>query len=1079
MSIERSKKLEVRSKAAKKISPFDEFYGQLNKEQKQAVETIEGPVMVLAGPGTGKTQVLTMRIAHILRKTQMNPRNILALTFTDNAAHNMRKRLVSLIGTEAYGVSIYTFHSFANLVITEFPYKFQFARELQQLDEIEQIEIVESLIDRHKPQELRPPRAPYHYVKEIITRIAELKRENISPMQLLDLAEKERERLTSDEGSYHTKGAHKGEMKALIVEELKQLAKCQEIATLYEAYQQTLEDKGLYDYEDMILFVIKAFESDPELKAYYQERFQYILVDEYQDTNNAQNRLVEQLADFFESPNLFVVGDDKQSIFRFQGASMTNILHFYEKYPSIKVINLKQNYRSHQTILDGASEVMSKATERITDHLPGVKDELVANKIILQSVTASEAKQSGLEVRSKKQEARIDTPINLGVFPTIEAEQYWIVNKIKELIESGVTPGEIAIIYKENREAEVFTHLLDRLSIAYSVERGSNVLLDTDIKRLITMLRVIENPTDSASLFATLHYDFIGIDSVDLLKLMSYRAKTHKSLVDVLDSLPCSCKKHLLSFRSSEALAKGGKKSRTGSFTDVRDDKSDKPVMLNNCQRIEKVYRKIGEWRVASANKPLLKLLEQILQESGLFRQISESPDKLERLHRLRRFFDEVKRLNLRTSDVTVRKLLDHLDRLISHGLQLVPEPFELGEQGTVRLMTAHKAKGLEFRYVFILNLVDKHWGNATRRTLIKLPLSIVKKPAPSTLEKNEDDRRLFYVALTRAKECLYLTFASRKEDKEQLPSQFIEELGENTIKPISLDSSNKMIEAHLTLLFSPYSEATFSDQEAAYLREIITEQPLSPTGLNNYLRCPRGYFYKHLLRVPGTRTAAQSYGTAIHAAMQHFFQTHRVLKHIPGKEELTEAFRAALTKEILSKAEQEDFLRVGTKVLNSYYDKQLARVTPTVAVEYSFAPHHVTLPSPQGEIVLTGIVDKLELINPKTNSVRAIDFKTGRVRSRNEIEGKTATADEDYKRQLVFYQMLSELDRQFPYRMVETALAFVDDDCRFTVEKFTISREEVESLKDLIRNVYAEMLKLEFPHFDDPKRPACDFCSL
>lgn len=1006
------------------VDRFTELYNKLNPEQQLAVDTIEGPVMVVAGPGTGKTQILTLRIANILRKTQMNPRNILALTFTDSAAQNMRQRLISIIGSAGYGVGIYTFHGFANLVITEFPYKFQFAKELQAIDEIEQIEIIEKQLDSLPLQELRPPRAPYHYLREIISRISQLKKENVTPQQLEDFAREESERLTQDPASFHEKGAHKGKMKASIVEELKHLARCRELAQIYSGYQEALQAKGFYDYEDMILFVIRAFETDLDLKAYYQERFQYLLVDEYQDTNNSQNRLIELLADFFESPNLFVVGDDKQSIFRFQGASMANLLLFHKRYPEMKVISLKNNYRSHQTILDGSHSVISQAIERITKHLDGIDDQLTAQgaDIIHASLP----------------------PMSLGAFSSPDVERYWVVQKIKELVEQGSQPGEIAIIYKENREAEAFADLLSRFNLPFALERGSDVLVDPDIRRLLTMLRAVAEPTDSRALFELLHYDFIGIPGTDLMRLMAHRAKQHQMLVESLLELP-------------------------------------EEMKLLDREKLETTCQLVGEWRTASANLSMPELTEKILNESGLLKQITESATRIERLHRLRRFFDEVKRLATKQPDLTLDKLLEHFDRLVANGIQLVPQPIDFeASTGAIRLMTAHKAKGLEFTHVFLPSLVDKHWGNATRRTLIKLPLSIVQQASvTSAEEKNEDDRRLFYVALTRAKQCLYLTYAKAKDGKELLPSQFLKEIDQHCLTPIETNPTEEMAGGHLLALFTPVAETLFTDQEAAYLRQLITEQPITPTGLNNYLRCPKGYLYKNLLRIPTAKTAQQGYGTAIHAAMQAFFLQHRATKHVPTLEDLLEAFTTALQKEIMSPAEYAGFHRAGTETLKRYYEMHLKAVTPTVAVEYSFDPHHVVIPSEHGDIWITGRLDKLELVDPQTNAIRIIDYKTGRARSRNEIEGKTAKADEDYKRQLIFYQLLADSDRQFPYTSVETALAFVDDDGRFPIERFQITKEEVEDLKQLIQRVYAQMLSLEFPHIEDPLKPECEFCNI
>lgn len=1022
------------SSSVNAFTTFTQLYSQLNLEQKLAVDTIEGPVMVVAGPGTGKTQILTLRIANILRKTQMNPRNILALTFTESAASNMRKRLTSIIGPAAYGVGIHTYHGFANLVITEFPHKFQFAKELESIDEIEQIEIIEQIIDSLPLVELRPPRSPYLYLREIIGRIGDVKKEDLTADQLKKIAAAETERLQNDSASFHSQGAYKGKMKADVVQELKQLARTSELADIYDRYQAVMQERGRYDYDDMILFVIEALKRDNDLKAYYQERFQYVLADEYQDTNNSQNRLIELLTDFFESPNLFVVGDDKQSIFRFQGASMANMLLFHKRYPNINVISLKQNYRSHQTILDGSYAIMRNAKERITHYLPNISDEL--------------------EVGNS---ANADAfPLEIGNFSCLDIELYYIAKRIKELLAAGEKASEIAVIYKENREAIPLSDFLARLQVPFNLEKGSNVLLDVDISRLLSMMRAVADPTDSRSLFSLLHYDFIGLPGTDLMRIMSFRAKNRASLLDVLTALPCSCAQH-----------------RTNGAGDIR-------INFLACEQIDDILAKIGNWRIASENKSMPELLETILRESGLLRQITESAQRVERLHRLRRFFDEVKRITARHPDLRLENLLKHFDRLILNNIQLVPQSLNVGEGvGSVRLMTAHKAKGLEFKHVFLPNLVDKHWGNSRRKSLIKLPACIIQAGNFEEEENGEDERRLFYVALTRAKRHLYLTYSESKNGKEQLPSQFLAEINPSYLSPIAQDAALGPTGAHLMALFSPIKENSFTSQEEEYLRQLISELPITPTGLNNYLRCPMGYLYKNILRIPTAKTAAAGFGSAIHAAMQQFFLRHRATKHIPPLADLLQDFETALSKEIMSTADFAAFLREGRATLTAYFEHHLRTVVPTVAVEYSFDDHHVTIPSTKGDIWITGRLDKLELLDVQTKSVRVIDYKTGRARTRNEILGLTAKQDEDYIRQLRFYQLLAQSDKQFPYKVTQTGLAFVDKEQKFSIESFTISKAEVEDLRQLIVDAYGQMQNLEFSHIEDPNREPCELCSI
>ncbi|HSX41717.1 MAG TPA: ATP-dependent helicase, partial [Candidatus Saccharimonadales bacterium] len=322
---------------------------QLNPEQLEAVEAIEGPVLVLAGPGTGKTQVVALRIAEILQRTQVSPRNILALTFTDAGAKALRTRLEQIIGIEAFQVAVNTFHGFAGEVIASFPHVFQKTRELVPLTEADQFQLIEKLLtDRADWPMLRPLRAPTLHVRDIASRITVCKREAVEPLSLTKWALAE-------------KKAAKGEKSAIKQDQrLAQASRLEEFASFFGAYQEKLEQTARYDYDDTILFVIEALRQNAEVRAYFQEKYQYLLVDEYQDTNNAQNTLIELLADFFPNPNLFVVGDDKQAIYRFQGASVANLLRFTQKFPMTKTIQLKINYRSTPEIIAAATKVIAQ-----------------------------------------------------------------------------------------------------------------------------------------------------------------------------------------------------------------------------------------------------------------------------------------------------------------------------------------------------------------------------------------------------------------------------------------------------------------------------------------------------------------------------------------------------------------------------------------------------------------------------------------------------------------------------------------------------------------------------------------------
>ena len=339
---------------------FQNEYVKLNPQQKKAVDTTEGPVMVIAGPGTGKTQILAMRIANILKSTQVNPSNILALTFTNSGVYQMKKRLLEIIGIESYKIHIHTFHSFSNEIIKSYPEIFANINEINQLTDLEQAQIVRKIIDSSNLKILKPLKAPYLYAKSIIKSIGELKQEGISPNNFDQVISKEVKSLKNNSDHVHEKGVSKGKVKVKYIEEKHRLNKNCELAKIYTKYQKELETSSKYDYADMILFVLNAFKDNGELLSIYQEKFQYILVDEFQDTNSAQNEIIKVLLSFHNRPNIFVVGDDEQSIFRFQGASLENILFFSNTYPDTEIIILKNNYRIVQKILDLSWRIFSR-----------------------------------------------------------------------------------------------------------------------------------------------------------------------------------------------------------------------------------------------------------------------------------------------------------------------------------------------------------------------------------------------------------------------------------------------------------------------------------------------------------------------------------------------------------------------------------------------------------------------------------------------------------------------------------------------------------------------------------------------
>ncbi len=975
---------------------------KLNPEQRQAVETIEGPVMVLAGPGTGKTQVLAFRIAELLQQTDISPRNILALTFTESGVTAMRERLASLIGVTAYGVGIYTFHSFANRIINDSGAEFYKSHSLDPIDDIAQLKLVIELVDQSPTDLLRPTRAPYFYVKPILRALRSLKNEGVTPSQLHTLCQAEIDELVSAPESLSKTGKTKGELKQSIKDRIQRLERTQALAELYNRYAVALAERGLYDYEDMILFVLAAFQTNPDLRSQYQEQFQYILVDEYQDTNSAQNMLVRFLCDYFDSPNIFVVGDDKQSIYRFQGASVANLLNFLEWYPQAKVISLRNNYRSGQPILDNATALIATNKEQLAATLPGVTAELIAQ--------------------------HSDSRVRFSSYATADNEAMGVVSEIKQLLKQGVAASQIALIYRENSEAADFADLLVRQGIPFHLEAGNDVLKDPDIRQLINLLELAAVPTNEMALFRFLHAPWSGVPTLDLITLGQWR-----------------------------------KQERTTWHQILHGEQPATAIPLAAWALLAAKKQQIESWYRYQLNHTIGDTSEFILSDSGFLVYLMQQPDHLERLHRLRCFFDEIKHIMQAVHFATLADLFDRLELRQTYNLPLICLPLIERSDQAIRLMTAHKSKGLEFDYVFIPHFQDGRWSNSRKGEAIALPEGIVQHHIVSEEAQIEEERRLFYVALTRAKKEVHISCAELDgSQRKVLPCQFLAEL-----PVVILETPEQSASVTLVDFFSPIQTHFVEATSQAYLRDMVAKQPLTPTSLNTYLTCPMEYLYRNVYCIPGVREPFQAYGTAIHKALELWGAWSKNPTGHFSLQSIVSVFVETLVKEGLTEDEVNRYRKLGEDVLAAYYEYAQANWVAPLATEYSFTPHAILL---DGSVPITGKLDKIEPIQGSTK-VRVVDYKTGRVKSRNEIEGKTAQGDEDYKRQLVFYAVLAESDPFFPYTVGEAQIAFIDDQKKFVAETFVITPEEKQDLKNLIKYIYSEITALHFDHTPHKER--------
>ncbi len=983
---------------------FDLRYKKLNAAQREAVDAVEGPVMVVAGPGTGKTEILTLRIANILRIVDTNPENILALTFTEAGATNMRRRLTEVIGAPAYAVSISTFHGFCNRIIKEYPEEFPRIIGAESITEIDEIAIVEELVHKMKLAVLKPLGDPLYYVRDIVKAINDLKREGLDPAQFVSLVAEEQKRFDETPDLYHEKGAHKGEMKGDYKKELKSIEKNRELSTLYEAYEAELRTRKRYDYSDMIMEVLRELQTNKDLLLILQEQYQYILVDEHQDTNNAQNRILELLSNFHANPNIFVVGDEKQAIFRFQGASLENFLYFKNLYKDAKLIVLSENYRSTQSILDAAHSL-----------LPGKK---------------------ALEARAGHEDVRAQ----LFSFSRPEIEQYFVAQEIMRLIQGGAKPEDIAVLYRNNRDAGQLVPMLERAGVPFIIESDENVMRDRDIRKLITLLRAIDEFGSDVRAAEAMHADFLQLHPLDVYRVIREAGTKHVSIYDVLKS-----------------------------DAELRAMKLESPAKLRTW------YGDMVRWASHGKNKELQAFIGSIVNESGFLSHVMSLPDMVEKMEKLNGFFDEAQKFGEAHIDANLHDFLEYLSTIELHDLLVKKSSFG-GLTKRVRLMTAHKSKGQEFGHVFIVGSYDGHWGNAKKASALPLPPAVYSLTHESRLlhDPLDDERRLFYVALTRAKKTLTISYAKESiSGKEQLPSQFI---GEIDLALLITGDASKIEDEFASqkgIMFTPTKASPVSIRDKEFVQELFLERGLSATALNNYLNCPWRYFYQNLLRIPAAKEPHQLYGTAVHAALEDLFEAVREGR--ATRELLLEQFRFHAGKQPFSTTIRAEWLERGERALGGYWDAYHAKWKTNVVTEFDVKGVLLT-----PDIKLSGKLDKLEILNDK-NEVNVVDYKTGKPKTRGEIEGTTASSNGDIKRQLVFYRLLlSRLEKGIHYEMVSADVDFVEPDekGRYKKEAFTITDEEVTELEVIIKKTVEEILSLSFWDKGCHEKD-CEFCAL
>lgn len=1067
---------------------FEERLNRLNEKQRKAVDAIDGPVLVIAGPGSGKTELLSVRTANILQKTDTLPSSILCITYTEAAAENMRERLKKLIGKDAYKVFISTFHGLGSFIINHYPEYFYAGASMSPMDDITRVEIINKILDGLNLKSLlrsSHPSEGYTYYRDIKDKISELKDsgirpsvyreiltrnksflENVNPYfeslfasrinketitnfekvlsEIRNMPEEEiplrnfptmKETLITNMNEVLSKIPFektkpitafkeaffsKDDNKNHIFKDLHNIKKNFELAEVYELYEKIREERSLYDYSDMILETISVIEKNPSLHYELAERFQYIMVDEFQDTNGSQMKLLdclidEEVTDF--RPNILAVGDDDQSIFKFQGAKVQNILNFHKKYRNTEVIVLNNNYRSEQHILDKIRELIIQGETRLEN-----MEELKIDKTQKSFKETSEGE------------------FLFTAYPSKEYEFEEIATKIEKLIKNGVPHGEIAVLMRKHKELEDLAKFLDMKNIKLSYEKQKNILDEIHIKELLNILKFV-NSLLSKSLFEAeellpeiLSSNFLNFSSLDIWKL-SRAVPFGKSW---LETMTTNENKGLNDF--AKYLIELAKVSKIESAETIID------LVLGNKEII------IEEEDYLSPYKEFY-FSEKAWNE--------ERRQYLERLKSIQKLVSKIRSYKAE-QNLSLNELVQFIETHEKYSLPIFVTDKYIDESA-VNLITVHSSKGLEFDTVFMAGLSENSWSKKSS-SKIKLPKNL---PISKDSEDLDDTLRLLFVGMSRAKKNLYLSF-----HKNPMAKRKGEELSHLCVFNMDDQRLSEEIPQDLSLIVNKLnSYEVLNEDENAFLKDIIKNYRLSVTHLKNFLDLihggPQVFLKRNLLRFPEKKSPYSEFGSACHEALEQTHKNGKLYGKMPEKSFLIDSFEKRIATKRILRTDYEKYLLAGKDYLSKFYDSVFKDINLSDFTEFDFGKEDISLDG----IKIKGKLDRIHLLDDTTLEV--IDYKTGRAFA-NWEQMKKVSSDKlwHFEMQLYFYKILVESSRKFSgkYTVKSGRFEFIEPDK--TSEKIStlslfFDPEKEKRLKNLIRVVSMHISELKFPNTD------------
>jgi DNA helicase-2/ATP-dependent DNA helicase PcrA len=1053
------------------MSDYTKAYQELNPQQKQAVDTLIGPVMVVAGPGSGKTQLLSLRVANILNTQDVLPENIICLTFTDAAAYNMRQRLASFIGKDAYKVNIHTFHSFGQSLLKDYT-EYTAGMERVAIDDVFIAEIIGDIISTLPYNHILIPKGADRskLIGNIAKSINYLKQAGLTPAEYISIlnqnqaefdkiipiiqefsnisfsGKKDREeklikiRMLAESipvsnfhnyfetygtrlqksilealeetellenkytplSQWRTKYLIKGRDGQKTLIDIERLDKQKAIAEIYQRYQEYLDENQLLDFSDMLLNALTLLKENEGLRDKLQEKYQFILVDEFQDTNEAQMQLVLSLVGDNPEPNILVVGDDDQAVYGFQGADVSHMLSFQNKFPTAQLIVLTTNYRSRQEILNISRQVITQGKDRLENRIEVLEKKLESAKL------------------------RQDGDLAYYEFQNQAQEYTWIANTIEEYRKQQVDLSEIAIIARNHKALESIVPFLAEYDLPIDYEKQYNLLNETIIHQLVVMLQFIYSLTPTQSprndlLPEILSYPFWGIDILDIWQFFQIRDYKQPHIERLYNS-------------NDASLQEIGKL-----FLNL--------AILSEYETIEVIiFKLIGsiDGKVDTNSK-----FHQYYFGNNTFEL--DQNTYIANLAKIEAFIHNITSYK-KGKRITLLDGLNTIKAYQNQGGMMVNLSLNSGKH-TVKLMTAHKVKGLEFETVFVIGAHAQGWSKKGKSFPYPFPMNL---PIVPRQDSEDDFLRLLFVALTRSKLNLFITSHLYDEKGKARPAlSYLDFLAP---KPTPNIDNKDLVQG----IFKSIQPLSLHTQEISFLEGVVQNYKLSASHINKFVDLeyggPLNVLESVLLRFPSINNPAMTYGNIIHKVFNYISIQLQTKQIFPEIDELNNFAIKALYQEKLSVEDTDLVLhKLQDKLPNLIQAKRDEFATPHQS-EYNIGQLFLEYEG----VPLTGIIDRIE---EHTDHYTVVDFKTGTPILNWDNKTKANKLD-SFKRQLWFYALLLKLSGQYQDKSIQGRIDFLEPtiEGEYISLDLTITDQDIDYIARLVQIIYHKILNLDFP---------------